>query len=57
MSENDRTLERVRAAYAARRALPKAGWYRCTNCGNVETFEREVWCWRCGKGEMVYVER
>ena len=31
------------------------GVYRCTSCGNTESREREVICWKCGKGEMVYV--
>ena len=26
----------------------------CTNCGNVEWREREVRCWGCGIGEMIY---
>lgn len=30
------------------------GAYYCTNCDNVEAKEREVICWKCGKGEMVY---
>ena len=30
------------------------GHYVCTNCGNTEDKEREVICWKCGKGEMVY---
>ena len=28
--------------------------YRCTYCGNFETAEREVYCWKCSKGEMVW---
>ena len=24
------------------------------NCGHVEHFEREVMCWKCGIGEMIY---
>lgn len=53
---NDTTLERVLAAYSRKRREPPKGWWRCTCCGSVETFEREVLCWRCG-GEMAYVER
>jgi len=30
------------------------GVWRCTFCGHVEKMEREVLCWKCGKGEMVY---
>lgn len=33
---------------------PIKGVYVCTNCMNVEHKEREVYCWHCGKGEMVY---
>ena len=54
---NDTTVERVLDAYKRRRLEPPKGWWQCTNCDNVETFEREVMCWRCGKGEMAYVER
>ena len=32
------------------------GIYACTNCTNVELREREVYCWECGKGEMVWHE-
>lgn len=30
--------------------------YHCTNCDNVEAKEREVVCWKCGKGEMAYLD-
>lgn len=33
------------------------GIWRCTACDNIEAHEREVMCWECGKGEMVYIER
>lgn len=45
-------------------ALPKGyvgvkwhlkGVYACTSCDNVEPAEREVYCWQCGTGEMVWV--
>lgn len=29
--------------------------YQCTQCDNVEEKEREVICWKCGKGEMVWM--
>jgi len=29
-------------------------YYECTHCGNREKQEREVMCWECGLGEMVY---
>jgi hypothetical protein len=32
-------------------------YYVCTNCGNVEFSEREVMCWKCGVGEMIYQGR
>ena len=31
------------------------GAWMCTECGTFEHVEREVQCWTCGKGEMVYV--
>jgi hypothetical protein len=30
------------------------GYYECTHCDNKEKKEREVMCWKCGLGEMVY---
>ncbi len=33
------------------------GIWRCTACDNIEAREREVRCWECGKGQMVYTER
>jgi len=33
------------------------GIWRCTSCDNIEAREREVRCWECGKGDMVYVAR
>ena len=32
---------------------PKPKWV-CSNCGNTEDKEREIMCWKCGKGEMLY---
>ena len=29
----------------------------CNVCGHVEYEEREVFCWDCGEGEMVYQPR
>lgn len=29
-------------------------YWVCTHCGNIEYCEREVMCWKCGIGEMVY---
>ena len=29
-------------------------YWRCTNCGHTEYKEREVLCWKCGLGEMIY---
>lgn len=33
------------------------GVWECLNCGNIEHIEREVRCWKCGIGEMVYLGR
>jgi len=27
----------------------------CNKCGHTERKEEEVMCWKCGKGEMLYV--
>ncbi len=29
-------------------------YWVCSSCGNIEYFEREVMCWNCGKGKMIY---
>lgn len=29
-------------------------YWVCTNCGYIEYREREVLCWKCGMGEMIY---
>lgn len=29
-------------------------YWACTNCGNIEYYEREIVCWKCGIGEMIY---
>jgi len=26
----------------------------CDHCGNTEYEECEVWCWKCGRGQMLY---
>ncbi len=31
-----------------------SGFYQCTECGEIESEEREVICWVCGDGEMVW---
>ena len=33
---------------------PLSGVYACTRCDNIEAIEREVTCWKCGKGEMAW---
>lgn len=32
----------------------KKPYWKCTNCSGIEWHEEEVWCWSCGKGEMIY---
>lgn len=29
-------------------------YWICTNCGRIVYLEREVVCWKCGIGEMIY---
>ena len=29
--------------------------WTCTNCDNIEFYEREIIYWKCGKGEMVFM--
>jgi len=29
-------------------------YWRCSFCGNQEYKEREIHCWKCGAGEMIY---
>lgn len=33
---------------------PLKGAWVCTACCNIEATEREIACWQCGKGEMVW---
>jgi hypothetical protein len=28
----------------------------CNNCDNIEFYEREIICWKCGKGEMIFMD-
>lgn len=32
----------------------KSFGYKCTHCGNFEQGEREITCWKCGIGDMVF---
>jgi len=34
-----------------------SGYWACSKCDNIEFFEREVKCWKCGKGEMLYQDK
>lgn len=36
------------------RTEAKYGAWICTNCGSIERSEREVYCWPCGQGQMVF---
>lgn len=29
-------------------------YWVCFNCGHIEYKEREIMCWECGIGEMIY---
>lgn len=33
-------------------AADKGKWV-CNCCGHTETREKEIKCWKCGKGEMI----
>lgn len=30
-------------------------YWQCDSCWNIEFYEREIMCWACGKGEMIYL--
>lgn len=32
----------------------QSDYWVCTNCSNIEYKEREIRCWNCGIGEMIY---
>jgi len=34
-----------------------SGYWACSKCDNIEFVEREVKCWKCGKGEMLYQDK
>lgn len=36
------------------RVVKLKGIWRCSHCGNLESTEREVLCWECGKGQMLF---
>lgn len=46
--------EPLRDYNAEQRASEAKGRWVCNACGNTEDKEREVSCWKCGKGEMIY---
>ena len=29
--------------------------WQCDNCYAIKHYEEEVWCWKCGRGEMFYM--
>jgi hypothetical protein len=29
-------------------------YWRCSTCGWIDHMEKEVLCWKCGQGEMIY---
>jgi len=31
----------------------RATW-QCNHCGEIKYREEEIYCWKCGKGEMIY---
>ena len=37
--------------------IPEAsqGYWQCNNCGHIELREREILCWKCGQGEMIFI--
>ena len=40
--------------YALLKESTPAQKWQCNHCGHVEHNEKEVLCWKCGKGEMIY---
>ena len=52
--ENFAAWEAWQAATADSAPKLGKGVWLCTNCDNTESKEREVCCWKCSKGEMVY---
>lgn len=32
----------------------QSNYWKCCECGNIEFSEREIICWKCGRGEMIY---
>jgi hypothetical protein len=39
----------------AKKLLWKRGYYECDRCYRIEETEKEIWCWRCGIGQMEYM--
>jgi len=40
--------------YKAILRLLRIHYWACEHCNNIEYYEREIICWECGKGEMIY---
>lgn len=36
-------------------AVTAKGHWKCTHCDHTDDREREILCWKCGQGQMVYV--
>jgi len=34
--------------------LARQGYWKCNSCGVIRDREEELWCWRCGRGQMIY---
>ena len=47
---------RIWMSYQIKKIASKisGSYWKCTNCGFVDMHEREVRCWCCGLGEMIY---
>lgn len=39
---------------ALKELAKRKNYWKCNHCGNIEYVEREIYCWECGIGEMIY---
>lgn len=49
-------LNRIKLGWVIRKIGRWIGgsYWVCSQCGVIEFKEKEVWCWNCGIGEMIY---
>jgi len=55
--EKGNQITQLKADLAEAQQKHISGYWVCSKCGNIEFSEREVKCWKCGEGEMIYQDK